>query len=320
MRGLHIQIALALITWAIWYLCLGSAGFEIVREHFTIALTMLLGSFVAGSTSVGGGAVAFPVFTKILQIDSATALIFSLAIQSIGMSAASIMIFMTKIPVCLRIIRYSIIAGGLGLLFSFFFIRLQISSADIKYLFSCFSFLVALGLIWTRLNYHKISHSSELLPKPLALAITCFIGGGLSGIIGTGIDFVLFTMMIFIWQYEFKKAIATSVVVMALNALIGFIAILLGTEQFTGAVVGYWLAAAPIVVVGAPLGALACRYLNKNIMLYFLLLLISLDILSTVLIIGLKFNYLALVIISLLFFLGYKQFQLKAASRPDPIE
>lgn len=306
MRELRVQIAIALITWTTWILFVGLEGFEIIKQHFTIALTMLLGSFVAGSTSVGGGAVAFPIFTKVLNIDSATALFFSLAIQSIGMTAAAIMIFLTKIPICWRTIRYSLIAGGLGLLSSFFFIRLQISGADIKYLFSCFSFIVALGLIWMRFNYEQIAHTEKPQPGRIALTLSCFIGGILSGIIGTGIDFILFAMMIFIWHYDFKKAIATSVVVMAFNAIIGFVAILTTTDYFSGEVVCYWLAAVPIVVIGAPLGAVACRYIHKNIMVYFLLVLISIDIFSTVLIIGFKTHYILLILACITAFLIYK--------------
>jgi uncharacterized membrane protein YfcA len=309
MRELKIQIGIAFIAWAIWLSFLGLQGLEIIKEHITIALTMLLGSFVAGSTSVGGGAIAFPIFTKVLHIDSTTALIFSLAIQSIGMTAASLMIFMTKTPICFRVIRYSIIAGGLGLLTSFFFIRLQVSSADIKYLFSSFSFLIALGLIWTRLNYENIPHSHKPQPGKIALIVSCFIGGMLSGIIGTGIDFILFSMMIFIWRYDFKKAIATSVVVMAFNAVIGFTAILTNTNYFKGEVVSYWLAAVPIVVVGAPLGAIACRYIHKHTMMYFLLTLISVDILSTIFIIGIKPYYLLLAIGTIIIFITYQRQQ-----------
>ncbi len=313
MNGLATQTAIALTTWSIWFFCLGSQGLTIIKEHFTITLTMLLGSFVAGSTSVGGGAVAFPVFTKVLHIDSATALIFSLAIQSVGMMSAALMIFLTRIPVCMRTIAYSIVAGGLGLVTSFFFVRLQISGADIKYLFSCFSFLVALGLLWTRFNYDNIPHIDHPRPNSFALTITCFIGGMLSGIIGTGIDFILFTMMIFIWRYEFKKAIATSVVVMGINALVGFSSILFTTDLFSGVVVSYWLAAVPIVVVGAPLGAIACRYIHKNIMMYFLLVLISVDIISTIVIIGIKINYLLLVVATIIGFIIYQRQQQKTS-------
>ncbi len=309
MRGVVIQLLIAISTWAIWLLFTNFNGFNIILDNITIALTMLLGSFVAGSTSVGGGAVAFPIFTKVLHIDSNTALIFSLAIQSVGMTAASLMIVLTKMPICFRIIRYSIIAGGLGLLTSLFVVRLHISNADIKYLFSCFSFLVAAGLIWIRLNYDKALHLDNPKPSAIALTISCFIGGMLSGIIGTGIDFIVFTLMIFMWHYDFKKAIATSVVIMAINALIGFTAILLTTNQFSDTIINYWLAAVPIVVIGAPLGALACKYAHKNIMLYFLLVLILIDIVSTVVIMGLKPNYLILLAIVFMGCIYYKKRQ-----------
>ncbi len=309
MRGLVIQLFIALITWAIWLLFTDFTGLKVILDNITIALTMLLGSFVAGSTSVGGGAVAFPIFTKVLHIDSNTALIFSLAIQSVGMTAASLMIVLTKMPICFRIIRYSVIAGGLGLLTSLFVVRLHISNADIKYLFSCFSFLVASGLIWTRLNYSKISHIDNPKPAAIPLTISCFVGGLLSGIIGTGIDFILFTLMIFLWHYDFKKAIATSVVIMAINALIGFTAILLATNQFSETIMGYWLAAVPIVVVGAPLGALACKYIHKNIMLYFLLSLILIDIVSTIVIMGIKPNYLIALAVIFMACIYYKKRQ-----------
>ncbi|OAD19453.1 Permease [Candidatus Thiomargarita nelsonii] len=58
---------------------------------------MIFGSMIAGGTAMGGGAVAFPVFTKILDITPHDAKVFSLAIQGIGMTAASVTIFLTKL-------------------------------------------------------------------------------------------------------------------------------------------------------------------------------------------------------------------------------
>jgi uncharacterized protein len=277
MKALKIQLCLLVAVWGVWFLGVGINGLTIIKNHFVIAATMLLGSFVAGSTSVGGGAVAFPVFTKFLHIDSTTALIFALAIQSIGMTSASIIIVLTKTPICTRIIKYSIVAGGLGFFVSFFGIRTHISSIDIRYLFSCFSFLVAAALLWIHFQRGKIPHEQPRNNK-LGLFICCVCGGILSGIIGSGIDFILFSFMIFIWHYDIKKAIATSVIIMASNSITGFITILLFTDLFKGELVNYWLAAIPIVVVGAPLGALACRYWPKKIILTFLLILIFIDI------------------------------------------
>ncbi|MGH1540305.1 MAG: TSUP family transporter [Arenicella sp.] len=298
MRALFVQSGLIVGVWALWLLALGVSGaWEVLQHHYPISLTMLLGSFVAGSTSVGGGAVAFPMFTKVLHIDGQTALVFSLAIQSIGMTAASLMIVVTRIPVNFRIIAYSSLAGGCGLLFGLLVLGTFVSGPDIKMIFSSFSLLVALALIWDRVRPQSVNDRiGGMTPNIPLLLIASFLGGILSGLIGTGIDFIIFTLMIFAWGYDLKVATATSVVVMAINAMIGFAIILLVTDRFAGEVVSYWLAAVPIVIVGAPVGALACRYLHRNVLFYFLLALIGLDVVSTVVILGIKLPYMAAIV------------------------
>ncbi|MDJ0901719.1 MAG: hypothetical protein QNJ55_23255 [Xenococcus sp. MO_188.B8] len=69
-------------------------AFSYLLDNWQVALTMVFGSEIAGETSVGGGAVAFPVFTKVLHIAPQDAKLFSLAIQSVGMTAASVAIIL----------------------------------------------------------------------------------------------------------------------------------------------------------------------------------------------------------------------------------
>jgi len=49
-----------------------------------MSITMVIGSMVAGATSEGGGAVAFPVMTLALKIKPSIARDFSLMTQSCG--------------------------------------------------------------------------------------------------------------------------------------------------------------------------------------------------------------------------------------------
>jgi len=49
-----------------------------------MTITMIFGSMVAGATSEGGGAVAFPVMTLVLKIKPTIARDFSLMTQSCG--------------------------------------------------------------------------------------------------------------------------------------------------------------------------------------------------------------------------------------------
>ena len=112
---------LAATVWVLWLrpvIALFVSPAEMV-EHWLIAPTMLIGSFVAGSTSAGGGAVAFPVMTLIFKVDPPIARDFSLMIQSVGMGAASIGIVLMKIKVDWRAIGYSNFGGIFGLLIGF---------------------------------------------------------------------------------------------------------------------------------------------------------------------------------------------------------
>ncbi len=110
-----ILISIALVVWSAWLTLLGGKeAFSYLLGHWQIALTMVFGSAIAGGTSLGGGAVAFPVFTKILHISPSDAKIFSLAIQSVGMTAASVAIFFTGIRVEWRVICWGSLGGFLG--------------------------------------------------------------------------------------------------------------------------------------------------------------------------------------------------------------
>ena len=280
MRYQYIQISIITVVWLTWFLNIGySQAVELITSYYTIMITMLFGSFVAGSTSLGGGAVAFPVFTKVLSIPSDTSLIFSLAIQSVGMSSATLILLLTRTPIIKKVVLGSIIPGAFGIYIALFYLNDSLPNGQAKYLFSIFSLCVALVLIYDRL----INHRKFKTPKPLGfsqdlsltiITLGSFVGGLISGLIGTGIDFVLFTLMILFSKAGLKQAVTTSVCVMAINAIIGFALIKLLTNNFTGDVINYWLAAIPVVVVGAPLGALACKHFHRDIIFYFLLLLI----------------------------------------------
>ena len=65
---------------------------QFLVEHWYYPVTMVVGAFVAGSTPEGGGAVAFPVLSIFLNIDRVLARDFSMMIQSVGMTSASIFI------------------------------------------------------------------------------------------------------------------------------------------------------------------------------------------------------------------------------------
>ena len=80
----------ALIIWAALFAIFNDLRFFV--EHWHYPAIMVLGAFVAGLTPEGGGAVAFPMLSVFFSIDRVLARDFSLMIQSIGMTSASIFI------------------------------------------------------------------------------------------------------------------------------------------------------------------------------------------------------------------------------------
>ena len=91
-----------------------------VGDAWRTSVTMLFGSFVAGSTPQGGGAVAFPVFTKILDITAPVARSFSLSIQATGMIMASATILIAGRKVDKRAIAIGTAGGLVGFLIGAF--------------------------------------------------------------------------------------------------------------------------------------------------------------------------------------------------------
>ena len=88
----RFNLAIALLIWAMWLAFGGRIAIYHLLADWQVALTMVFGSLVGGGTSEGGGAIAFPIFTKLLHIAPRDARSFSLAIQSVGMGAASLSI------------------------------------------------------------------------------------------------------------------------------------------------------------------------------------------------------------------------------------
>jgi uncharacterized membrane protein YfcA len=94
------------------------------------------------------------------------------------------------------------------------------------------------------------------------------LGGVINSIIGVGIEMVLYTVLVLRYRCDLKAAVPTAVSVGAIASLmgIGLHAIIgdIGAEVFYN-----WLAAAPIVVLGAPFGALMVSVLPRVRTLYF---------------------------------------------------
>jgi uncharacterized membrane protein YfcA len=287
-RAFQVNLTLAVLVWIGWYALGGQTALQSLIDNWQITLTMIFGSMVAGATSEGGGAVAFPVFTKVLHIPPHDARVFCLAIQSVGMTAASIGIFFLRVPVEWRAVLWAGLAGVFGILFSTFYVMPFVSPPLVKISFTVMVSSLAIALVF--MNRREKSHRHKAFPRVgrneiAILMLTGFIGGMMSGLVGSGIDIITFMTMVLLFRLDEKVATPTTVLLMTSNTLVGFLTHLLVLDTFTPTVQGYWLAAVPVVVIGAPLGACICASLSRRVIANVLIGLIAIEFVSTLVII-----------------------------------
>lgn len=273
--------------WLTWYFFTPNPAFSYIAENWQVTLTMVFGSLIAGGTSEGGGAIAFPVFTKILEISPQAAKVFSLAIQSVGMTAASIAILLMRVPVEWRVISIASIGGIPGIAAGSILIAPLLPPGVIRITFTAMISGFAVTLIILNKGIRSRNETVHMLKgnENFILFGAGVAGGIISGLVGNGIDIFTFSVMVLLFRVCEKVATPTSVILMAVNAIIGFFIHGFMMGDFSEEVKNYWLAAVPVVVVGAPLGAFLCRYVKARTIATFLIFLIGLELLTSLILI-----------------------------------
>ncbi len=275
---LLITIAVVFTLWTVYMTW--TSGFHLFLNNWFMSVTMVFGSFIAGSSSEGGGAVAFPVMTLIFKISPACARNFSLAIQSVGMTAAAFAIWRCRIPVERNAVLFSSLGGALGVICgTFFIVPLFTNPAYTKMFFAALflSFVVALYMInrnKDRKIYYQIVDFKPLRAGMLLVAVG-LLGGIVTSLTGSGLDILTFAFLSLRYRICEKVATPTSVVLMAFNSIIGFLTHLFlvstpsdGIQYWFGdfqmEARDYWLVCIPIVILGAPAGARFIRERSRH--------------------------------------------------------
>lgn len=282
-KPLFCTLSLIFIVWFIWLVYLVPEPLPLLEQNWPVSLTMIFGSFIAGATSEGGGAIAFPVFTKVLQVSPLDAKVFSLAIQSIGMMAATLTIVVMRVAVEWRIVFWASLGGIFGIVLGASFISPLLSPGLLKMLFT--AMIVSFSLTLILLNWKQRLYNESVIcfstKERLIVLLTGFCGGIMTGLLGNGIDIICFSVMVLLFRLSEKLATPTSVVLMAFNSVVGFALHVFVLQGFTAQVETYWLAAIPVVVVGAPLGAYCCTLLNNKTIASILIVLIMIEFVSS---------------------------------------
>jgi uncharacterized membrane protein YfcA len=235
-------------------------------EHWGIAVAMAAGSYVAGSTPMGGGTVGFPILVLLLDEPAALGRDFSFAIQSIGMVSASIFILCRRQPLEWPMLRAALAGSVLGTPLGIVLVAPVVPALAIKVLFA---------VVWASFGVlhlyrlREITAHHGIIPTDLrfdtvaGLAVGFVCGLTVASITGVGIDMVLYVVLVLVCHADLRIAIPTSVIVMAFTSVVG-----IGTKLLLGdlqpGVYDNWLVAAPVVALGAPLGAFFVNRLDRE--------------------------------------------------------
>lgn len=269
MRPFFIWLAGFYVLWLALVIFGGHA--ETVLHHWPIAAAMAAGSYVAGSTPMGGGTVGFPVLVLLMDMPAALGRDFSFAVQSVGMTSASIYIFCSRQPLEWPMLRAAMIGAAIGTPLGILFVAPLASDLFIKLLFA--SIWCSFGILHLQ-RIREITSYVGMTPHNLAFdnragIIVGFFGAlTITSITGVGIDMMLYMVLVLLCHADLRIAIPSSVVLMAFTSLIGIaVKFLFGTVQ-----VGTWenwLSAAPVVAIGAPFGALVVSKIGRRPTLWF---------------------------------------------------
>ena len=143
------NILVPVLVWTVWLLLMTSGNrWNLFLDNWFMSVTMAVGSFIAGSTSEGGGAVAFPVMTLLFDIKPAVARDFSLMIQSVGMTAAAIAIFQNRIPIESRALIFAGLGGALGIILGLEVIAPYLPAVATKMFFVSLWLSFGVALLW----------------------------------------------------------------------------------------------------------------------------------------------------------------------------
>ncbi|MFP4323192.1 MAG: sulfite exporter TauE/SafE family protein [Anaerolineales bacterium] len=282
-----------------------SESWGLFEEHWPVSLTMTGGSFIAGATAEGGAAVAFPVFTKVLEIPAPDARTFGLMIQAVGMTTAGVVIIAQRIPILPEVILWVTLGGAIGQVLGTFLIVMPNPYPRLLFTFIAAAFGLALALsrwviIWdprtTVRRWHGIQKAR-------------FVGLGIAGGIfaaqtGSGIDMLTFIVLTLAFGINEKISTPTTVIIMGLNSIVGAF-LHIGIKQDVGVVWEYWLVAVPIVILGAPLGATVASYLKRDHIIIFLLTLITIEVFTTIWLVPIALEHAVITGIAVLAFVAW---------------
>jgi len=263
-----IYLTLLFLIVATWlFYMITTQSFHLFGQYYPSLITMIGGAFIAGSSPEGSAAIAYPVFTLFLKISPAVTRNFAFAIQSVGMTCASVLILNKGIKVEWNYIKYVTLGGLFGMVFGTYYIVPLISPPVAKLFFV--SLWLSFGIVlWNEnrkdkrdlFNFIRNFGKSDVI----GLVMLGLIGGVISSIFGTGINIFSFCFMTIYYRINEKVAIPSSVIIMTIETIFGFFIHAGVVKDFQKQTFEMWLICVPFVAVFAPLGSYVINKVSRK--------------------------------------------------------
>lgn len=239
---------------------------DVARAHWPMAAAMAVGSYAAGSTPMGGGTVGFPILVLLFDQPAQLGRDFSFAVQAIGMTSAAIFILSRRQPLAWAMLKGAMLGATIGTPLGIFLVAPWIPALWIKLVFAVVwgSFgILHLWRIGEIASHQGMTDFDERWDMRMGFAVGLLSCATVVSVSGVGVDMVLYTVLVLLCRADLKIAIPTSVIIMAYSSTLGIFT----KMAFTGVQPGVfenWLAAAPIVALGAPLGVFVVQFIGRK--------------------------------------------------------
>lgn len=265
-----------------------TSSWHLFKDNWFMTVVMVFGSFIAGASSEGGGAIAYPAMTLLFNIEPDVARNFSFAIQSLGMTFATIWIVLSGIKIEKTYLLIGAIGGLIGIITGTLFIIPHVLPAYAKMMFV--SFWLSFGIALWVVNFINHRDSKSRLPSLNAyqkgeLFAVAIIGGVFSSILGNGLDICTFSYVVMKYRLSEKIATPTSVILMASNAIVGFVMHSTVFNTMQAEAYSYWLVCIPVVIFGAPAGAYIVNKIGRKTIAALLIAIIAVQFITAIFII-----------------------------------
>lgn len=188
------------------------------------------------------------------------------------MVSASIYIFAARRPLHGRVLIGGIGGSLIGTPLGAAFIAPYVPDLWVKLLFA---------IVWASFGVMHLIKLRELIDAkgitehwrrwdyPIGFAVG-LSGGVVASITGVGIDMMVYAVLVLLYRADLRISIPTSVVLMAFTSVIGISTNVMLARldpllyPMAAEVFSNWLAAAPVVAVGAPIGAIVVELISRK--------------------------------------------------------